>query len=58
VRYKIGSSRGKERIRKVTRGRNRWRLAITVVIGVNVRLPLIGNVIGERIIIGEMIERG
>jgi len=58
VRYKTRSSRRKERIRKVVRKRSGWGVVIIVVIRVNVGLPIIRNVIGEGMILREIIGGG
>jgi len=43
-------------IRVISR-KGRWMRMIIVIMRVNVRLPMLGNVIGERIILREIMEK-
>merc|ERR1712151_1460276 len=57
VRYKKRSRRSKEGLIRVISRKGRWISMIMVIMRVNVRLPILRNVIGERIVLREIMEK-
>jgi len=56
IRYKSGSSRGKERMVEIIRSGLRWKVVIRLIVRVNIRLPIMGNVVRERVLIRRVMD--